>query len=58
MFGLAGADYTAWQLKAVAVAGYTLALIGLWNFPTRKRPYINIKNAKIEQLSAQARSGP
>lgn len=31
MFGLAGASYTDWQLKAVAVAGYTLALIGLWD---------------------------
>lgn len=29
MFKLAGSSYTAWQLKAVAVAGYTVALIGM-----------------------------
>lgn len=30
LFGLAGASYTPWQLKGVAVAGYTVALIGIY----------------------------
>lgn len=29
LFALAGSSYTNWQLKGVAIAGYTLALIGL-----------------------------
>jgi hypothetical protein len=29
LFALAGASYTNWQLKGVAIAGYTLAFIGL-----------------------------
>lgn len=29
LFGLAGSSYTNWQLKGVAVAGYTVALIGI-----------------------------
>ena len=28
LFGIAGSSYTNWQLKGVAVAAYTLALIG------------------------------
>lgn len=28
IFGIAGVSYTPWQLKGVAVAGYTLAFIG------------------------------
>lgn len=28
IFGIAGVNYTPWQLKGVAVAGYTLAFIG------------------------------
>lgn len=30
LFGLAGSSYTDWQLKGVAVAGYTVALIGIF----------------------------
>lgn len=40
LFGLAGSSYTAWQLKGVAVAGYTVALIGI--SPLR---FDNIKNS-------------
>jgi hypothetical protein len=29
LFGIAGSSYTNWQLKGVAVATYTVALIGL-----------------------------
>jgi hypothetical protein len=29
LFGLAGSSYSDWQLKGVAIAGYTVALIGI-----------------------------
>jgi Amino acid permease len=57
MFGLAGASYTDWQLKAVAVAGYTLALIGLWAYSSGDSKRYELK-FQIEQLLARAPSGP